>query len=166
MTRSYGPFSSITSQTPAINGGIPTGFTLGLNPTEGEMFKDSQFLVLANRLLAFILSGFIILVRSSTQPKHIAPLYKYSFASLSNIMSSWFQYEALKYISFPTQVLGEPVQSYLCFIFYKFLFLFRESFQNYTGDVDGTFGLAQILPMPSVFHSSNDIGWSDDFFDG
>lgn len=34
-------------------------------------------------------------------------MYKYSFASLSNILSSWCQYEALKYISFPTQVLAK-----------------------------------------------------------
>ena len=30
---------------------------------------------------------------------------RYSYCSLSNILSSWCQYEALKYISFPTQVL-------------------------------------------------------------
>ncbi len=36
-----------------------------------------------------------------------APLFKYSFCSFSNIMSSWCQYEALKYVSFPTQVLAK-----------------------------------------------------------
>ena len=41
------------------------------------------------------------------QPKHKAPLYKYSFCSFSNIMSSWCQYEALKFVSFPTQVLAK-----------------------------------------------------------
>ena len=35
------------------------------------------------------------------------PFYKYSACSLSNIMSSWFQYEALKFVSFPTQVLAK-----------------------------------------------------------
>ena len=35
------------------------------------------------------------------------PFYKYSFCSLSNILSSWFQYEALKFVSFPTQVLAK-----------------------------------------------------------
>lgn len=34
-----------------------------------------------------------------------APLFKYSFSSVSNILSSVSQYEALKYVSFPTQVL-------------------------------------------------------------
>jgi len=71
----------------------------------GEKFQNSQFLVFVNRLLAFVVSGIVIL--SSKQPRHGCPLYKFSYASFSNIMSSWFQYEALKFVSFPTQVLGK-----------------------------------------------------------
>nr|CAD7570072.1 unnamed protein product [Timema californicum] len=68
-------------------------------------FRDSQFLVFVNRILAFALSGaYILCVR---QPRHMAPLYKYVYCSFSNIMSSWCQYEALKYVSFPTQVLAK-----------------------------------------------------------
>ena len=36
-----------------------------------------------------------------------APPYKYSLAAISNVMSSWFQYEALKFVSFPLQVLSK-----------------------------------------------------------
>ncbi|KAM8846772.1 adenosine 3'-phospho 5'-phosphosulfate transporter 1 [Synchiropus picturatus] len=72
---------------------------------EGEKFKDSQFLVFMNRILALTVSGLWCLLFK--QPRHGAPMYKYSFASLSNILSSWCQYEALKYISFPTQVLAK-----------------------------------------------------------
>ncbi|UYV82994.1 SARDH [Cordylochernes scorpioides] len=68
-------------------------------------FSDSQFLVFVNRVLAFVISGLYLLV--SKQPRHTAPLYKYSYCSFSNIMSSWCQYEALKFISFPTQVLAK-----------------------------------------------------------
>ncbi|XP_033328240.1 adenosine 3'-phospho 5'-phosphosulfate transporter 1 [Megalopta genalis] len=68
-------------------------------------FKDSQFLVFVNRILAFLMSGLYLVVQR--QPQHKAPLYKYAFCSLSNIMSSWCQYEALKYVSFPTQVLAK-----------------------------------------------------------
>ncbi|KAG7204185.1 hypothetical protein KM043_002022 [Ampulex compressa] len=68
-------------------------------------FQDSQFLVFINRILAFLMSGLYLLVQR--QPPHKAPLYKYAFCSLSNIMSSWCQYEALKYVSFPTQVLAK-----------------------------------------------------------
>lgn len=73
--------------------------------TPGERFQNSQFLVFMNRILAFIVA--VIYVVCTRQPKHTAPLYKYSYSSFSNIMSSWFQYEALKYISFPVQVLAK-----------------------------------------------------------
>ncbi|KAJ9601154.1 hypothetical protein L9F63_000674, partial [Diploptera punctata] len=68
-------------------------------------FTDSQFLVFVNRILAFVLSGVYVMI--SRQPRHTAPLYKYVYCSFSNIMSSWCQYEALKYVSFPTQVLAK-----------------------------------------------------------
>ncbi|XP_038066385.1 adenosine 3'-phospho 5'-phosphosulfate transporter 1-like isoform X2 [Patiria miniata] len=71
----------------------------------GEKFTNSQFLVFMNRILAFSAAGVIILV--TRQPRHTAPLYRYSYCSLSNIMSSWCQYEALKFVSFPTQVLAK-----------------------------------------------------------
>lgn len=69
----------------------------------GQRFGDSQFLVFVNRVLAFTLSGLYLLV--SQQPRHVAPVYKYSYCSFSNIMSSWCQYEALKFVAFPTQVV-------------------------------------------------------------
>ena len=68
-----------------------------------DRFQDSQFLVFVNRILAFLMSGLYLIFQR--QPQHKAPLYKYVFCSLSNIMSSWCQYEALKYVSFPTQVI-------------------------------------------------------------
>lgn len=71
----------------------------------GERFKDSQFLVFMNRILALTVGGLCCVLFK--QPRHAGPMYKYSFASLSNILSSWCQYEALKYISFPTQVLAK-----------------------------------------------------------
>uniref|UniRef100_A0AAY4CAS7 Adenosine 3'-phospho 5'-phosphosulfate transporter 1 n=1 Tax=Denticeps clupeoides TaxID=299321 RepID=A0AAY4CAS7_9TELE len=80
----------------------------GAGPAEeegGERFKDSQFLVFMNRILALTVAGLWCVLFK--QPRHGAPMYKYSFASLSNILSSWCQYEALKYISFPTQVLAK-----------------------------------------------------------
>lgn len=73
--------------------------------TKGELFKNSQFLVFINRILAFTVGIVVLFVKK--QPPHTAPLYKYSYSSFSNIMSSWFQYEALKFVSFPTQVLAK-----------------------------------------------------------
>lgn len=68
-----------------------------------ERFRNSQFLVFVNRILAFCLSGVIILC--TRQPRNKCPLYKYAFCSITNIMSSFCQYEALKYVSFPHQVM-------------------------------------------------------------
>jgi len=70
-----------------------------------EKFKDSQFLVFVNRILAFIFSGVYLFVTHHSV--HQTPLYKYSFCSVSNTLSSWCQYEALKFVSFPTQVLAK-----------------------------------------------------------
>ena len=69
---------------------------------EAVYFRNSQFLVLMNRVLALAVA--LIIIKATKQPRHTAPLVKYSFSSMSNVMSSWCQYEALKYVSFPTQV--------------------------------------------------------------
>lgn len=68
-------------------------------------FKDSQFLVFTNRVLGFMITAVYLTVKG--QLKQRAPLYKFSYASFSNIMSAWFQYEALKFVNFPTQVLAK-----------------------------------------------------------
>ena len=77
----------------------------GTSTTPGEKFTNSQFLVFVNRILAFMTAALILGYQKP--PKVSVPFYKYSFCSLSNILSSWCQYEALKYVSFPTQVLAK-----------------------------------------------------------
>ena len=72
---------------------------------DGEQFTNSQFLVFVNRILAWCVAGMYIM--SSRQPKHVGPFYEYSYASISNTLSSWCQYEALKFVGFPTQVLAK-----------------------------------------------------------
>ncbi|XP_017776137.1 PREDICTED: adenosine 3'-phospho 5'-phosphosulfate transporter 1-like [Nicrophorus vespilloides] len=76
---------------------------------EVGVFKDSQFLVFINRILAFTISGIVMCLRR--QPRHKCPMYKYVFCSLSNILSSWCQYEALKYVSFLHQVLAKAAKT-------------------------------------------------------
>ena len=80
-------------------------YEYGVGGAPGERFKNSQFLVFMNRILA-LCAGITVLL-CQRHPKHTAPLYKYSFSSFSNIMSSWCQYEALKFVSFPTQVMAK-----------------------------------------------------------
>lgn len=83
---------------------IMTREYVGQDGKSKAFFKDSQFLVFSNRFLAFIIAASYIM---SQQLRQRAPLFKYSYASFSNIMSAWLQYEALKFISFPTQVLAK-----------------------------------------------------------
>ncbi|XP_023935226.2 adenosine 3'-phospho 5'-phosphosulfate transporter 1 [Bicyclus anynana] len=68
-------------------------------------FNDSQFLVFINRLLGFVIA--LVQLLCSGQQVIAAPLYKFAYCSLTNIISAWCQYEALKYVSFPTQVLSK-----------------------------------------------------------
>lgn len=72
---------------------------------DGDKFTNSQFLVFVNRILALVVA--LTYIIATKQPRHSTPLYKYSYASISNTLSSWCQYEALKFVSFPTQVLAK-----------------------------------------------------------
>lgn len=78
---------------------------VGQDGKSKAFFKDSQFLVFSNRFLALLIAIGYLMIKQ--QNRHRAPLYKYSYASFSNILSAWLQYEALKFISFPTQVLAK-----------------------------------------------------------
>jgi len=73
-----------------------------------EHFSNTLFLEFMNRILALVFASVILLLRR--QPAHTAPMYKYSYSALSNVMSSWCQYEALKYVSFPVQVLAKAAK--------------------------------------------------------
>ena len=80
-------------------------------------FRNSQFLVFINRLLAFWIALIVLCWKNrknisnyffySRQP----PLYMYSYCALTNILSSWCQYEALKYVSFPVQILSKGMKT-------------------------------------------------------
>ena len=70
---------------------------------DGEKFTSSQFLVFSNRMVAMLVA--IIIVKFFKQPPFIAPVYEFCYASFSNVMSSFCQYEALKFVTFPTQVI-------------------------------------------------------------
>lgn len=68
-----------------------------------ERFTNSQFLVFMNRIFALFVAVLVIILQRR-HTAHQPPLYKYSYCSFSNIISSWCQYEALKFVSFPVQV--------------------------------------------------------------
>ncbi|KYQ94175.1 hypothetical protein DLAC_04466 [Tieghemostelium lacteum] len=83
--------------------GVPYTDSQGNNP---EYFTDSTFLVFSNRVFAALISVCIVLYKGESL-KNAAPLYKYFGVAFSNFCATWCQYEALKYVNFPTQTLGK-----------------------------------------------------------
>eukprot|EP01101_Sappina_pedata_P004036 TRINITY_DN1648_c0_g1_i1.p2 TRINITY_DN1648_c0_g1~~TRINITY_DN1648_c0_g1_i1.p2 ORF type:complete len:350 (+),score=147.31 TRINITY_DN1648_c0_g1_i1:148-1197(+) len=73
---------------------------------EPEFFHISAYLVLSNRCVAILIAVFMIWYRGESY-KNQAPLANCAGISLSNTIATYCQYEALKYVSFPTQTLGK-----------------------------------------------------------
>lgn len=78
---------------------------------EGEMFRQSAFLVLMNRIVAVGIAFAALLLttpsRTLSSLANVAPMYAYAGVALSNFVATWCQYEALKHVNFPTQTLGK-----------------------------------------------------------
>ncbi|KAK4472283.1 hypothetical protein MN116_003551 [Schistosoma mekongi] len=77
---------------------------------DNEKFQKSQYLVFCNRIMALIILIPLHLLHlgllvDPLKKGHKAPFTEFAYASISNVISSWCQYEALIYISFPTQVV-------------------------------------------------------------
>ena len=70
----------------------------------GEFFTYSYFLVFSNRLWTLIFSSFLMWYLKPRLSRSTI-IYEYSFPSISNMLSSWCQYEALRYVSFPATTL-------------------------------------------------------------
>lgn len=70
----------------------------------GDYFTYSYALVFTNRFWTLIMSG-ILLWKYQPRLSRSTVLYEYSFPSISNMLSSWCQYEALRYVSFPATTL-------------------------------------------------------------
>lgn len=73
---------------------------------EPVYFEESTFLVFSNRIFAAIVAVCILLYKGQSI-RNAAPLHKYLGVSVSNFSATWCQYEALKYVNFPTQTLGK-----------------------------------------------------------
>jgi len=70
-----------------------------------DKFTNGEFLVFCNRI-GSVLAGNVGIYFTAPHESY-APPFLYSFCAMSNVLSSWFQYEALKFITFPMQVLAK-----------------------------------------------------------
>jgi len=75
-------------------------------PYGDDLFKTSVFLVFCNRIVAIAFAIVMIAVKGESFI-NAAPFWKYLAISFSNVGASTCQYEALKYVSFPVQMLGK-----------------------------------------------------------
>jgi len=72
--------------------------------------NNSMFLVMCNRITSLGVAVFAIMVKSGETLKPTAPIKSYMVISMANCMATTCQYEALRYVSFPTQTLGKTAK--------------------------------------------------------
>jgi adenosine 3'-phospho 5'-phosphosulfate transporter B2 len=87
----------------------------------------------------------------------LSPLWEYSFPSVANMLSSWCQYEALKYVSFPTQMLAKAFKMVPVLLLGNFLNNKRyESSEYVIGAVIG-FGLFLFLSSSEKINMGQNV---------
>jgi adenosine 3'-phospho 5'-phosphosulfate transporter B2 len=97
--------------------------TTKMNPTPlvpDGIFPSATFCVFSNRFLAIIVAASVCTYLYGTVQTP-APLWYYTPCALSNTLSSWGQYAALKYVSFPLQVLFKSAKVIPVMLMGKFL---------------------------------------------
>ncbi|GAB5355672.1 hypothetical protein AAMO2058_000225700 [Amorphochlora amoebiformis] len=65
----------------------------------GEKFRNPNFLIFCNRFVAMCIAIGVCYCKDQLRPR--AALYKFSFCSISNILSSFCQFASLQFLSFP-----------------------------------------------------------------
>ncbi|CAL6330732.1 unnamed protein product [Bathycoccus prasinos] len=117
-----------------------------------EYFKFSVFLVLSNRLLSCLMAlGVLVYSRGNLKP--IAGIHRYCAVSVSNVVATYCQYEALKYVSFPVQTLGKCAKMIPVMIWGYLITQRRYFTQDYLSAAGVTLGCAMFALYGDV--SSN-----------
>jgi len=75
----------------------------------GEKFPSSTFCVFSNRIVAVFVAAMMVMYKHG-ELRLAAPLIAFAPPSMSNTLSSWGQYEALNYVSFPLQTLSKSTK--------------------------------------------------------
>lgn len=117
--------------------------TYGTTTENKEFFVYSYGLVFMNRLGGLLFSA--MLMYYFAVPWYPSALWEYSFPSVANMLSSWCQYEALKYVSFPLAMLAKAFKMVPIMLMGKFMNNKRyESYEYISGGMVG-FGLYLFL---------------------
>jgi len=124
---------------------------------DGDYFTYSYGLVFMSRVGGLILSAALMyFFKEEWQP---APLWEYSFPSVTNMLSSWCQYEALRYVSFPAQMLAKGFKMVPVMLMGVFLHEKHYESYEYMSAVVVGFGLYLFLDSSEhIDFSQNVIG--------
>ncbi|KAF3776109.1 UDP-galactose transporter-like protein 1 [Nymphaea thermarum] len=113
-----------------------------------EFFKYSLFLVFCNRITtSTAAAGAVLVNKKALDP--VAPLYKYCAVSVSNILTTTCQYEALKYVSFPVQTLAKCAKMIPVMVWGTFIMQKRYNMQEYLLAVLVTVGCTLFILYPA-----------------
>lgn len=98
-----------------------------------EVFTYSLFLVLCNRLVSCLTSVVCIAYEGRySELRPVAPVFNYAAVSLSNVIATTCQYEALKHLSFAVQTLGKCAKMFPVMIWGFFVFRKRYTTRDFT----------------------------------
>jgi solute carrier family 35 (adenosine 3'-phospho 5'-phosphosulfate transporter), member B2 len=130
---------------------------------QGEYFKNSLVLVFANRIAAAIVAAAILIVKGDiSELKNKAPLYKYFAISFSNVVATSCQYEALKWVTFPTQTLAKSAKMIPVLIWGSFMSGKVYGFVDYAVAVSVAAGCTMFMVFGKIAaHKASD---SDSYF--
>jgi solute carrier family 35 (adenosine 3'-phospho 5'-phosphosulfate transporter), member B2 len=115
---------------------------------DGEFFEFSYGLVFLTRLGGLVLSASLMYyLQVAWEP---SALWEYSFPSVANMLSSWCQYEALKYVSFPMVMLAKAFKMVPIMLMGKFMN--NASYSAYEYVCAATVGFGLYLFLDSTEH--------------
>lgn len=125
-------------------------------PYNGDYFEYSYGLVFMTRFGGVLLSA--VLMRYYEIKWERTALWEYAFPSVANMMSSWCQYESLKFVSFPTTMLFKAFKMVPVMVYGKLMMSKKyETYEYVTGLTVG-FGLFLFLS------SSENIDFTENVF--
>eukprot|EP00002_Diphylleia_rotans_P040293 TRINITY_DN9513_c0_g4_i1.p1 TRINITY_DN9513_c0_g4~~TRINITY_DN9513_c0_g4_i1.p1 ORF type:complete len:263 (-),score=37.69 TRINITY_DN9513_c0_g4_i1:327-1115(-) len=132
-------------------------------PPDQQRFSYSLFCILGNRIAAMLISGITILI--TQQYAHQAPLYIFLYPSISNLISTTCQYEALKHISFITQVLMKCAKTIPVMVMGTFISKKRYSIHEYAYALSISLGTGLFLvttaeSRPRKHEDIEELSWT------
>lgn len=129
-----------------------------------EFFTMSVFLVFINRCVAMCV-GLIGMMFETKKKDAVEPeFYKYCAISISNILATTCQYEALKYVSFPTQTLGKSMKMVPTMLMGKLVSGKKYDWTNWFVSVMVTGGCVMFLLMGDITSKKAKKGGNDSMY--